>query len=52
MIARIGHQYNTYGYYLFVRAANIGEDTRSPTINADDKTPSSKLLNLKFPLQY
>lgn len=30
--------------------ANIGDATRSPTIKADDTTPSSKLLRLKVPL--
>lgn len=43
---------NTDGYsnYLLAREANIGEATRSPTIKADDKTPSSKLFKLKSPL--
>jgi hypothetical protein len=38
------------GYYLFANDANIGEATRSPTIKADDRTPSSKLLKLNSPL--
>jgi len=37
-------------HYLFAREANIGEATRSPTIKADDRTPSSKLFKLKSPL--
>jgi len=37
-------------FYLFAREANIGEATRSPTIKAEDKTPSSKLFKLKSPL--
>jgi len=49
---RFQTDYNTNGYsnYLLARDANIGEATRSPTIKADDKTPSSKLFNLKSPL--
>lgn len=39
------------GIHLFAKDANIGEATRSPTMNADDKTPSWKLLKLKSPLQ-
>ena len=37
--------------HLFANDANMGEATRSPTMNADDKTPSWKLLKLKSPLQ-
>lgn len=32
--------------------ANIGDATRSPTIKAEDKIPSSKLLKLNSPLQH
>lgn len=44
---------NTNGYpnYLLARDTNIGEAMRSPTIKSDDKTPSSKLFNLKSHLQ-
>lgn len=38
------------GLYLFADDANIGDAIRSPTMNADDKTPSSKLSKLKSPL--
>jgi hypothetical protein len=38
------------GYYLFANDANMGEATRSPTIKADDRTPSSKLLKWNSPL--
>jgi hypothetical protein len=41
---------NINSQYLFDRDANIGEAIRSPTIKADDRTPSSKLFNLKSPL--
>lgn len=37
--------------HLFAKDANIGEATRSPTINAEDRTPSWKLFKLKSPLQ-
>lgn len=37
-------------YYLFANVANTGEEMRSPTMNADDRTPSSKLLKSKSPL--
>lgn len=37
--------------YLFAKDANIGEDKRSPTINADDRRPSLKLFKSKSPLQ-
>jgi hypothetical protein len=37
------------GFWLFAKEANIGEAIRSPTINADDKTPSWKLFKLKAP---
>lgn len=37
-------------HYLFASDANIGEARRSPTMKADDKTPSSKLFKLKSPL--
>jgi len=37
-------------HYLFANDANIGQATRSPTMKAEDKTPSSKLLRLKSPL--
>jgi len=36
--------------HLLAKEANIGEATRSPTMKADDRTPSSKLLKLKSPL--
>lgn len=39
------------GAYLLASDANIGEATRRPTINADDRTPSWKLFKLKSPLQ-
>ena len=35
---------------LFARDANINEATNSPTINAEDNTPSSALLRSKSPL--
>jgi len=38
--------------HLLAREANIGEAIRSPTINADDRTPSWKLFKLKSPLKY
>jgi hypothetical protein len=37
------------GLTLLAKEANIGEATRSPTMKADDRTPSSKLLKLKSP---
>lgn len=43
-----GEHYNSA--YLFANEANIGEATRSPTMKADDITPSSKLFNLNSPL--
>lgn len=36
--------------HLFANEAKIGDAIRSPTINEDDNTPSSKLLRLKCPL--
>jgi hypothetical protein len=33
------------------REAKIGEAIKSPTINADDKTPSWKLFKLNSPLK-
>jgi hypothetical protein len=38
------------GFTLLAREANIGQATRSLTIKADDKIPSSKLFKLKSPL--
>lgn len=35
---------------LCAKDANIGDATRSPTMNADDITPSSKLVKSKSPL--
>jgi hypothetical protein len=32
--------FNINGHYLFERDANIGEAIRSPTIKADERTPS------------
>lgn len=37
-------------HYLFANDANIGQATRSPTMKAEDKTPSSKSFRLKSPL--
>lgn len=37
--------------HLFANEAKIGDAIRSPTINEDDNTPSSKLLRLKCPLE-
>lgn len=31
---------NYASVHLFANEANIGEDTRSPTMNAEDRTPS------------
>lgn len=44
-------RYNIKDVHLFAKEANIGEATRSPTINAEDRTPSSKLFKSKSPLQ-
>jgi hypothetical protein len=37
------------GLCILARDANIGDATNNPTMNAEDSTPSSKLLRLKSP---
>lgn len=37
--------------HLFAKEANIGEATSSPTMKADERTPSWKLFKLNSPLQ-
>lgn len=37
--------------YLLASEANIGDATKSPTIKAEDRIPSSKLFKLNSPLQ-
>ena len=47
----LSNSWTIEGVHLFDKDANIGEATRSPTINAEDRTPSWKLFKLKSPLQ-